>query len=73
MLIDTGAKKLIAGFGMFFVVYLMNRIRMISLILIVLEVMTGSVVYVLLLMILRDEWTCGMVKSAIGKVRKTNG
>lgn len=73
LLIETGAKKLIAGAGMFFVVCFMNRLQMNSLMLFFLEVMVGAVVYGLLLLFLRDEWIHGMLMSVIGKVRKSNG
>ena len=73
LLIETGAKKLIAGVGMFFVVYSMNRLHINSLILVFLEVIVGAVVYGLLLLFLRDEWIYEMFKSVIGKMRKYNG
>ena len=73
LLIDTGAKKLIAGIGMFAVVFLMNGIRINSILLVVIEIVIGAMVYGVLLLIFQDAWTCRMVKSAIGKVRKTNG
>lgn len=73
MLIDTGIKKLIAGIGMFSVVYLMNGMHLNEVVLLGIEVIFGATTYGLLLLALKDEWTCGLVKSVIGKVRKTNG
>ena len=70
MLIDTGAKKLIAGIGMFVVVYLMNNIQVNSLVLVVAQVMVGAVVYGLLLVLLRDKWTCEIIKTVVRKGEK---
>ncbi|MDY5578092.1 MAG: flippase [Lachnospiraceae bacterium] len=70
LLIDTGAKKLIAGIGMFVVVYLMNNIQVNSLVLVVAQVMVGAVVYGLLLVLLRDKWTCEIIKTVVRKGEK---
>lgn len=70
LLINTGLKKLVAGIGMFAVVYPMNKILINPLILIVFEIVTGALLYGLLLLVLRDEWMCQIVKTVIFKVRE---
>lgn len=70
LLFNTGVKKLIAGIGMFAVVYLMNSICMNSIVLVVIQVLAGAAVYGILLLLLRDEWSCEMTKAVIGKVRR---
>lgn len=70
LLIDIGVKKLIAGIGMFVVVYFMNRIQMNALVLVVFQILIGAVVYGSFLLLLRDEWTCAMVIAVISKVRR---
>lgn len=70
LLIDTGVKKSVAGFGMFAVVYLMNRIQINSLVRVLVQVIVGAVVYVILLFVLRDEWILEMARGMIMKVRK---
>ena len=63
ILINTGFKKLLAGLGMFFIVFYMNRIHMNSLILLGLEVVIGASVYVLLLILMHDEFVLGVLHS----------
>lgn len=70
MLMETGMKKLAAGIGMFVIVHLMNNIHINPLLLVGSQVIAGAAVYGLLLLMLKDEWTCDIVKSVFGKVRK---
>lgn len=70
LLIDTGAKKLTAGLGMFAGVYAMNRIPLNPLVLVCAQVIAGAAMYGILLLLLKDEWTCGIVKSVIDKMRR---
>ena len=71
MLVSTGAKKMIAGFLMFIVVFSMNYIKMNSLMLVLLQIAVGAIVYVLFLIILRDKWTWEFLKTAINKIKKS--
>ena len=70
LLTRTGVKKLIAGMIMFFVVYQMNGLPMISAIRLILQVFGGIAVYGLTLLLLGDTWTKEMSAQTITKVLK---
>ena len=70
MLVSTGAKKMIAGFGMFVVVFSMNSIQINPLFLVLLQIAVGAMVYGLLLMILRDKWILESLQTVMDKVKK---
>lgn len=55
LLVKTGGKKLAAGVIMFVVIFLMNDLRMNSLLLVVLQVAVGVLLYVAVLAILKDD------------------
>ena len=61
-------KKLIAGVVMFFIVYRMNGLPMISGIRLVLQVCSGVAVYGLTLLVLGDAWTKDMLVQTVTKV-----
>ena len=70
LLFRTSAKKLIAGVVMFFIVYRMNGLPMISVIRLILQVCSGVTVYGLTLLLLGDAWTKDMCVQTISKVLK---
>lgn len=70
LLARTGVKKLIAGMIIFFVVYQMNGLPMISAIRLILQVFGGIAVYGLTLLLLGDSWTKEMCTQAIADVLK---
>ena len=70
MLVSTGAKKMISGFGMFVVVFSMNSIQINPLFLVLLQIAVGAMVYGLILIILRDKWILESLQTVMDKVKK---
>lgn len=70
MLIRVGYKKLISAIGMCFVVVCLDRLDVNSIIVLLIQVAAGAIVYVMLLLIFRDEWLMNLVLNYSAKIIK---
>lgn len=70
LLVKTGGKKLLVGFVMFVVIFAMNNLSLNSLVLISLQVVTGALIYVLGLILLRDDWTMDMAQNMERRIKR---
>lgn len=61
MLYSCGIRKLIAGMIMFIPVFYLNNLKINSLVTICIQVVSGVLIYLFVLLILKDRWTCGFI------------
>ena len=69
LLIKTGKKKMFAGIFMFCIVYSLNQLQINSLFILALQVVIGCCIYMVILLVLRDEWTHSMCEKIWRKVK----
>lgn len=65
----VGYKKAFAGVGMFILVYELNLLPVLPIVRIIVQLTCGFIVYVLLLLFLRDTWVLGYMRSICNKLR----
>ena len=70
MLLRTGYKKLLAGLVMFLAVFAMNRIDLKPLVRLFLQLFIGVILYVLLLLFVKDGWTIEYSNRVLRKFKK---
>ena len=70
VLLKTGGKKLLAGGLMFLLVFYMNKLQFTSLVVLIMQGIVGSCIYVTSLLILQDEWTQEMCKKLWRKISR---
>lgn len=69
LLAKTGKKKMFAGIFMFCIVYSLNQLQINSLFILALQVVIGCCIYMMILLVLRDEWTHSMCEKIWRKVK----
>lgn len=61
LLVFCGGKKILAGFVMFVVVKLVGRVELNSVLVLFMQVASGVTVYIIVLLIFKDEWLKGFL------------
>lgn len=69
LLIKTGKKKMFAGIFMFCIVYSLNQLQINSLFILALQVVIGCCIYIVILLVIRDEWTQNMCEKVWRKIK----
>ena len=69
LLIKTGKKKMFAGIFMFCIVYSLNQLQINSLFILALQVVIGCCIYMVILLVIRDEWTQNMCEKVWRKIK----
>ena len=72
MLFSCGYKKFIAGLLMFIPVYYLNNLKINAVIIVILQLITGVVVYSLALLLLKDDWVNSCMREIIKKLKAIN-
>ena len=67
MLFNSGVKKCISGIVMFVPVFQLNNIAINFVVRILIQISSGACIYILMLLLLNDEWTLHFVKGVIKK------
>lgn len=69
LLLCNGLKKLIAGIIMFIIVLIMNLIQLPIFLLLMIQIMSGAILYVVVLALLKDKWVVYFLKNLLNRLR----
>lgn len=66
----SAIKKTIAGILMFFIIFMLNRLDMHPVLLVVIQIILGSLIYLFVLLLLKDSWTQNIISRLLVKIKK---